>query len=95
MKNVKHEFEQEIQIKKEEMINLTEQNKLELKNIKQNINKSTNYKSIREIFFSYLYSLFFSLCASSFSSCYREEKRREEKRREEKRREENRREDNK
>ena len=62
MKNVKHEFEQEIQIKEKEMINLTEQNKLELKNIKQNINNRTNYKSKKEIFFSYLYSLFFSLC---------------------------------
>ena len=74
MKNIKPVLEQEIQIKEEEMTNLGEKNKLELKNIKQNINKATNYKSKKEKFFSYLFSLFFSLCTSSFSFCYRDEK---------------------
>ena len=48
MKNIKPVLEQEILIKEEEMINLGEKNKLELKNIKQNINKATNYKSKKE-----------------------------------------------
>ena len=75
MKNVKHEFEQEIQIKEKEMINLTEQNKLELKNIEQIKEVSVNDKSIKEIFFYYLFSLLFSVCtSSSFSTCYREKK---------------------
>ena len=57
MKNFISEVEQEIQIKEEEIINLREKNKLELKILKQNINKIINYKSKKEIFFSYLFIL--------------------------------------
>ena len=78
MKNVKLEVEEKIQIKEDEIINLGEINKLEQKNIKQNMNNSANYQPKKEIFFSYLYPLFFSLYISSFSIFYRE-KRTEEK----------------
>ena len=68
MKNVKHEFEQEIQIKEEKMNDLREKYKVELKNIKQNIIKCNNYKSKKE-YIIYLFSLFFSLYTSSFPLC--------------------------
>ena len=72
MKKIKPKVEKEIQIKEEEeMINLIEENKLEWKKIKQNINKSINYESKKETFFFYF---FFSLWTASFSSCYKEEK---------------------
>ena len=66
MKNTKSELEQKIQIKEEEMINLGDKKRSESKNTKQNTNKTTNHKSIKEIFFFYLFSLFFSLCSSFF-----------------------------
>ena len=74
MKNTKSELEQKIQIKEEEMINLGDKKRSESKNTKQNTNKTTNHKSKKEIFFSYLFSLFFSLCSSFFSLCYKDEK---------------------
>ena len=79
MENTNLEVEHETIIKKEKLIKLSEKNKLKLKNIKQNKNKSANSKSKFALFFSRLFSFFFPIGTSFLSYSYSREKRSENK----------------